>query len=138
MSTVPNAPTEPISARLEDHLDGLRRGELRITRCRACGRAQFPPRSVCPGCHAAGPSGWETASGRAMIWSFCVFHKAYLPPPAPQPPYTVAVVELAEGPRLVTNIVDADPATLRVGQAVLAVFGLAGAAEVRFRPEGTR
>jgi uncharacterized OB-fold protein len=128
-------PAEPTTARLERHLHGLRRGELRITRCCACGRAQFPPRSVCPGCHTAGPFIWETASGRATIWSFCVFHKAYLPPPAPQPPYTVAVVELVEGPRLDTNVVDADPTTLRVGEAVLPVCGPGGPAEVRFRPE---
>ncbi|WP_225440251.1 Zn-ribbon domain-containing OB-fold protein [Amycolatopsis eburnea] len=131
MSTVNG---EPGAERVRHHLDGLREREIRIIRCAACGRAQFPPRSACPSCHAPGPFAWERASGQATIWSFCVFHKAYLPPPAPQPPYTVAVVELAEGPRLVTNIVDADPHTLRIGDALEPVFGPGGAPEVRFRP----
>lgn len=122
------------AGRIAHHLDGLRAGEIRITRCTTCGRAQFPPRAACPGCHAPGTFAWERASGRASVWSFCVFHKAYLPPPAPQPPYTVAVVELAEGPRLITNIVDADPRDLRIGDPVEPVFGPDGAAEVRFRP----
>ncbi|MGW6791571.1 Zn-ribbon domain-containing OB-fold protein [Streptomyces chartreusis] len=126
---------EPVSARLRHYLAGLSEGEIRITRCTACGRTQLPPRSACPGCHVPGLFTWERASGRATVWSFCVFHKAYLPPPAPQPPYTVAVVELAEGPRLVTNLVDAEPHTLRVGEPVVPVFGPDGAAEVRFRPE---
>lgn len=125
---------EPLSARIRYHLEGLRAGEIRITRCSVCRRAQLPPRSSCPECHTGGPFTWERAGGRATIWSFCVFHKAYLPPPAPQPPYTVAVVELVEGPRMVTNIVDVDPHTLRIGDSVDPVFGPDGAPEVRFRP----
>jgi uncharacterized OB-fold protein len=124
----------PAAIRFDPYLDGLRGGELRITRCGTCQLAQFPPRALCPGCSAPGPGEWEAVSGRGRIWTFCVFHKAYLPEPAPQPPYTVAVVELEEGPKLITNIVDADPAELRVGAAVEPVFGPDGAAEVRFRP----
>ncbi|MEU4895124.1 OB-fold domain-containing protein [Streptomyces sp. NPDC044780] len=61
-------------------------------------------------------------------------HTAYLPEPAPQPPYTVAVAQLAEGPELTTNIVGAEPAELSIGMPVEPVFGPDDAAEVRLRP----
>lgn len=121
------------AARLEHYLAGLSEGRILVSRCTACARAQLPPRSACPACHAVDSFTWECSLGAATIWSFCVFHKAYLPPPAPKPPYTVAVVELAEGPKLVTNIVDADPAALRVGDHVEPVFGPGDVPEVRFR-----
>ncbi|MHA4854518.1 Zn-ribbon domain-containing OB-fold protein [Rhodococcus sp. MSC1_016] len=134
MTYVSDAAEVPTTARLASYLDGLREGQLRITRCTVCGLAQFPPRTVCPDCSATASGAWEVASGHGRVWSFCVFHKAYLPEPAPQPPYTVAVVQLDEGPKLITNIVAAEPAELSVGMPVEPVFGLGGAAEVRFRP----
>lgn len=119
---------------LGPYFEGLAAGELRTTRCTACGTAQFPPRRACPQCGAVGAERWVTTSGRGTVWSFCVFHKAYLPPPAPQPPYTVAVVLLDEGSKLITNIVDADE--IRIGIPVRAVYSADdGEPRVRFRPE---
>lgn len=126
-------PPFPAESELEPYREGLRHNRLRITRCNECGLPQFPPRTVCPGCFATGSARWEDVSGRGRIWSFCVFHKAYLPEPAPQPPYIVAVVRLDEGTRLITNIVDTDPHTLTIGRAVEPVFDSA-AAVIRFRP----
>lgn len=125
----------PAADRLAEYHAGLARGELRVTRCDECGRAEFPPRAVCPQCSVPGPASWVTASGQGHVWSFATFHKRYLPEPAPQPPYNVAVVQLVEGPRLITNIVSADPASIRVGMPVEAVIETQqGTAAVRFRP----
>jgi uncharacterized OB-fold protein len=103
------------------HLDGLRAGLLRVARCGACGTAAFPPPQVCPRCGARDATEWFIASGRGTLWSAVVFHKTYLPEhPAP---YPVAVVELAEGPRLVTTLTGlptGDLRDIRIGQAVTA------------------
>jgi uncharacterized OB-fold protein len=90
---------------------------------------------VCPGCAAVGSAEWFTTTGRGRVWSYVVFHKAYLPEPAPQPPYQVAVVQLDEGPKLISNIVSADDAGIQVGMAVEAVVEkTTETAVVKFRP----
>jgi uncharacterized protein len=100
------------------HVEGLRAGALRVARCGACGVPAFPPPRICPRCGARDAADWFTASGRGTVWSVAVFHKTYLPEhPAP---YPVAVVELAEGPRLVTTLTGLPSGELRVGQAVTA------------------
>ena len=79
----------------------LDEGRLDFQRCGACGHAWLPARGECPRCLAR-----ETASGRARLVSWVVYHHGYHPYFAARLPYTVAVVELAEGPRLISNIVD--------------------------------
>jgi uncharacterized OB-fold protein len=104
-------------ADLQPHFDALAVGELRVSRCGACGQAQFPPCAVCGNC-AASATEWISASGYGVIWSFVVFHKRYLL--ERPPPYVVAVVELVEGPKMFTNIVGIDPRSVRIGMAVKA------------------
>lgn len=127
-------PFVPAAERLLPHLEGLRDGELRVTRCTACGRAQFPPRPVCPGCAALDHWEWITASGHARLWSFCVFHKAYLPEPAPQPPYDVAVVRLEEGASVISTVVGVPFDRLRVDMPLVAVLPDGDSPLLRFRP----
>jgi uncharacterized OB-fold protein len=123
-------------SRLDPHLDGLRRGELHVAHCARCGSPAFPPPVICARCGAVAATEWFVASGHGTIWSFAVFRRTYL---ATHPaPYTVAVVELAEGPKLISNIVGAQPATIRVGLPVRAEIetGFDGAPpRVLFRPE---
>lgn len=83
--------------------DGTRAGELRLQRCDDCGRAYFPPRPFCPRCASAAVSVFR-ASGRATLYSYVINHRAP-PGSAFDPPYSIAVVELAEGPRMMTNVV---------------------------------
>lgn len=78
-----------------------RSGELRIQRCDACERAYFPPRPFCPHC-ASRKVSWFRASGRATLYSYVIHHR---PAPGFTPPYSIAVVELEEGPRMMTNII---------------------------------
>jgi hypothetical protein len=82
--------------------DGCAAGELRIQRCTACQRPYFYPRPMCPHCGSAAVE-WFTASGDATLYSYAINHR-----PAPgfenDAPYAIAVVQLAEGPRMMTNI----------------------------------
>lgn len=111
---VPNADTAAF-------WDGCARGVLRIQRCGDCGGAQFPPRPFCGTCRSAALR-WEPASGRATVASFSVVHRAPVPAFRDAVPYVLALVDLAEGPRMMTNVVDCDPDAVRIGQAVRFVF----------------
>ncbi len=88
--------------------DALREGYLVFQRCR-CGNAWLPARTHCPACLKPKPR-WERASGRGRIVSWVVYHTAYHPAFADKLPYNVALVQLIEGPRLLTNIVDPNEA----------------------------
>lgn len=83
--------------------DGTAAGELRVQRCQACRRHYFYPRPSCPHCGSRDVE-WVTASGRATLYSYVINHR-----PAPgfeaDGPYAIAVVELEEGVRMMTNIV---------------------------------
>jgi uncharacterized OB-fold protein len=115
--------------------DALREGHLVFQRC-GCGHAFLPARRHCPACLQAEPK-WERASGKGRLVSWVVYHTAYHPAFESRLPYNVALVELAEGPRLLTNIVDRNDALVadapveleieREGDAALARFRLAPA-----------
>ena len=83
--------------------DALREGHLVFQRC-GCGHAFLPARRHCPACLQPGPR-WERASGRGTLVSWVVYHTAYHPAFESRLPYNVALVELSEGPRLLTNVV---------------------------------
>jgi uncharacterized protein len=101
--------------------DGLRRHELVVQRCGACGRFFFPPSNRCQHCWSDDVA-WQQVSGRGRLFSFTVFHRAYAAELADQLPYVVGVVELDEGARLITNVVGCDPADVRVDLPVEVVF----------------
>ena len=101
--------------------DGARRHELLIQRCGACRRAVFFPKVFCPHCLSRA-LGWERANGRGTIYSFTVVRNN--PPSAflGDVPFVIAIIELEEGVRLMSNVVQCDPDALRCGQAVEVVF----------------
>lgn len=100
--------------------EGTRAGELRLQRCDACSHVYFPPRPFCPACAGRAVS-WFAASGRGSLYSYVIHHR---PVPGFTPPYSIAVVELAEGPRLMTNIVECPqtPEALQLDMPVEVVF----------------
>jgi hypothetical protein len=106
---------------------------LVLPRCRGCGVHIWYPRSFCPDCHTSDVE-WVDASGRGTVYSFTVTERG--PGPwAEHAPYVIAYVELDEGPRVLTNIVGADPRSVRIGDPVAAVFEPAGDSKVvRFTP----
>ena len=98
-----------------------RRHELVVQRCAACGHLAFYPRSTCPACGSA-ELAWQSVSGRGSLHTFTVARRATHPKLAERVPYVIAVVELDEGPRLTSTVVDADPAALRIGQRLVVGF----------------
>jgi uncharacterized OB-fold protein len=83
--------------------EGCREGELRLQRCRACAKAYFPPRPFCPHC-ASREVEVFAASGKASLYSYVINHRPR--PDVGTEPHSIAVVELAEGPRMMTNVVN--------------------------------
>jgi uncharacterized protein len=92
-------------------------GTLLIKRCDACGRHHFYPRPFCPWCWS-GQVTWTAASGRATLYTYSVVRANGLAPFADRVPYVAAIVELEEGPRMMTNVVDCDESDLRIGMAL--------------------
>jgi len=82
--------------------DGTKAGELRLQRCDDCTKPYFPPRPFCPACGSRHVSIFK-ASGKAKLHSYVIHHRKV---PGFTPPYAIAVVELEEGPRMMTNIID--------------------------------
>jgi len=82
--------------------DGAKAGELKLQRCSGCDHVYFPARPFCPACSSRDVN-WFTASGRARLYSYVINHRA---PKGFEAPYVIAVVELDEGPRMMTNLID--------------------------------
>jgi uncharacterized protein len=82
--------------------EGTRIGELRLQRCDECAGTYFPPRPFCPACGSRSVS-MIKASGKATLSSYIINQR---PHPAWDEPYSIAIVELAEGPRMMSNIVN--------------------------------
>jgi uncharacterized protein len=101
--------------------DGTREGRLLVKRCADCGRAHFYPRPFCPHCWSAEVT-WEEVSGRATLYTWSVVHRNDLPPFPQRVPYVAAVVDLEEGPRMMTNVVGCDPSALKIGMPLEVTF----------------
>lgn len=89
-------------------------GKLLIKRCDDCGEAHYYPRPICPFCMSANTS-WLETSGTGTIYSWSVQRR-------PEPAFAIAFVTLAEGPTILTNIVNADLDSLAIGQQVKLKF----------------
>jgi uncharacterized protein len=96
------------------------RGELLIQRCPACGQRQFYPRALCTAC-GADPE-WERASGRGTVHTFTVIRQNYAKPFRDELPYVVAMIELAEGPMMMSNVTDCTADDVHIGMPVEAHF----------------
>lgn len=120
-------PTGPVaiipepSALTGPYWEQARAGRLVLQYCRGCGRTWHPPLPRCPHCHAA-DIGWRPASGEGTVYSYTIVHHATHAALAGRVPYVIAIVELAEGPRVVSGIRGAAPEQVRVGMPVRAVF----------------
>lgn len=101
--------------------DAARDKRLLIKRCRSCGKAHYYPRPFCPHCWSSEVE-WEQASGRATLYTYSIVYSNDLPPFGERAPYVAAVVDLEEGPRAMTNVVDTDFDKLEVGMALEVTF----------------
>ncbi|TDV56522.1 Zn-ribbon domain-containing OB-fold protein [Actinophytocola oryzae] len=92
-----NVPAPRPTPETAPHWAAANEGTLVLQRCADCGFVGHRGRLVCPRC-TSGALSWFPASGAATLWSYVIVHRGEVP-------YTVAIVELAEGPRMTTNIV---------------------------------
>ncbi len=97
------------------------RGELRLRRCNACREWCHVPRVTCPNC-ASTDWAWERVKGTGRLYTWTVVHRAMHPAFMGDVPYAVVVVELDEGPRLVSGIVDCPLEALEMEMPVEVVF----------------
>jgi hypothetical protein len=91
-------------------------GRLVVQRCTSCAEYQFYPRALCASC--AGQTEWVEAAGRGTLHTFTVIRQNRSPAFAALSPYAVGIVELEEGVRMMSNIVDCDVEQLEVGMAL--------------------
>ena len=103
-----------VTAESKAFFDAARQNRFMIPVCSACGKPHWYPRAICPFC-ASDRMQWREASGRGTIYSYSVMRRA-------KDPYVIAHVTLAEGPTMLTNIVDCDFDQVRIGQPVTVVF----------------
>jgi uncharacterized protein len=101
--------------------DAAREGRFLLRRCDDCSTVHHYPRPFCPSCWSENVS-WVEASGRGTLYTYSTVFVNDLPPFNERIPYVAAAVDLEEGPRVMTNIIDCDPADLRVGMAVKVVY----------------
>ena len=90
---------------------------LRVPRCSVCGSWVFPIAPICQNCWSESLN-WDLVSGRGVVTSWVVFHRAFDPAFALDVPYAVVQVQLEEGIRLISNLVDVAPSEIRVGLPV--------------------
>lgn len=104
-----------VSPDTEFFWSGLKDGELRIQRCADCKTLRVPPRPMCGNCQSLQ---WDyvVSSGRGTVFSFVM--PQYPPLPFLQYPYVVALIDLDEGVRIVSNLCDIAPEDIQVGMAV--------------------
>ncbi len=92
------------------------RGEILYQECPECGHRQFYPRACCTACGA--DTDWKQACGRGTVYTFTVIRQNWAEPFSAILPYVVAMVELEEGPRMMTNLTHCDPETVRADMPV--------------------
>lgn len=114
-------PLPLIDAESQPYWDATRDGRLLIKRCADCGKAHHYPRELCPHCHSERVS-WEDASGRATVYTYTIARRPAGPAFKADCPYVLALVELAEGPRMMTRLVDIAPEAVRIGMSVQLSF----------------
>jgi uncharacterized protein len=103
-----------VTAESKAFFDAAHHGRFMIPVCTACNRAHWYPRAICPYC-AGDKVEWREASGKGTIYTFSIMRRV-------KEPYIIAHVTLAEGPTMLTNLVDCEADQVRIGQPVTVVF----------------
>ena len=133
-SSIP-APAPEVDAETREFWAATAEGRLLLRHCNDCGSFIWYPRNICPECSSMNTA-WQRATGRGRIYSYSTNYR-------PEGRYrgnvdslVLAYVELEEGPRVLTNIVEVDPADLAIGLPVEVVFHDTGEGNAlyRFRP----
>ena len=121
MSDEYQKPLPYVSEVSRPYWEAARRHELVLQRCQECGHYRYPPGEICPRC-LSDKLVWDRVSGRGTVYTWIVFHQVYQRAFANDVPYAVVVVELEEGARLTTNLVDGKLEDIEIGMPVEVVF----------------
>jgi uncharacterized protein len=101
--------------------DAAKAGQLMIAKCGSCGKVHYYPRPMCPHCWSEGVT-LIPASGKGTLYTWSTVFMNDLPPFKEMLPYVAAQVDLEEGVRVTTNIIDYDPKDLAIGMPVTLAF----------------
>ena len=128
-------PLPRITAETRPYWEGCAAGELRYQWCAACRRAQFYPRVACARCGGRALE-WRRSAGRGVVHAVTVVHRAPSAAFRADVPYTIALVDLDEGFRMMANVVGTAPETVAIGDRVRLVFERRGELALpQFTPE---
>ena len=125
MSTTEAKPVPHPTPESQPYWDGAANGKLRLQRCTACGKFRNYAQLVCTECYSLGVE-WVDATGRGLVHSWTVAHHAFLPAFKDDLPYTLVIVDLEEGPRMMGRLDPAAKAAPRIGLPVRIAFGRNG------------
>jgi len=116
-----NKPLPTISGETKPFWDSCRLGNLVIQRCGECSQYQFYPRGICAHCWSNDIK-WIKSSGKGTVWTYTITYQNRTPGFAEDVPYVLALVELEEGVRMFTNIVECNPRDVTIGMPVEVTF----------------
>lgn len=136
--SMPRFPIEPVpNAETQAFWDGCKQGQFLLQRCASCGAHRHPPGPICSRC-LSDRFEWIPARGTGTVYSFTVVREQRAPGWSELVPYVLTVVELDEGPHVLTNVIDVAPENVRIGMPVEVTFAALGdsIALPVFRPHG--
>ena len=110
-------PTPTITGETRPFWEAAARGELLIQKCADCNQYQWYPRGFCSICWSSRIE-WIKASGKGKVWTFTITRQNRAPGFKDELPYVLALVELEEGVKMFTNIINCDPESVKIGMAV--------------------
>jgi len=113
----------PVAPEAKPYWEGMKQHKLMLPECQDCRKAHFYPRVFCPHCHSRNLR-WIEASGRGKLYAFEILHRSFNPAVKTPLPYVLAMIELEEGPRMLSNLVNVapDPNVIRCDMPVEVVF----------------
>jgi len=118
---MPEKPLPEIDADSAPFWRGTMERRLMLPFCTGCGRPHFPPRALCPHCHGDGLE-WKRASGEGTIYTYTIARRGAGPAFEDEAPYVVALIDLAEGVRMMSNVITDDFEKIAIGAPVRVVF----------------
>ena len=121
MESTYNKPLPVPTIESKPYWEACRKHELRIQRCNKCGKYHHYPNAMCPYCHSFELE-WAKVSGYGKVYSWVICYQAFHPGFAKEVPYVDVTVELDEGVRMFSRMVDVKPDEMEIGMPVEVVF----------------
>ena len=116
-----NKPLPEITLLNEPFWEGTKQHKLLLQKCDDCSAFRFTPKEVCPNCTSVSAT-WTEVSGSGTIYSYSTVHRGPSAGFQEDAPYSVVMVQLAEGPRIISHVIDCSPDDVTIGMAVSVVF----------------